>query len=54
MTEKDRDYYRCLSNRELLEEARRGVRVAWEELATVLAERIEINERDWECPECGY
>ena len=52
MTEKDRDYYRCLEVKELLEEVRRGVRVNWQELAIVLAERVEDNERDWDCPNC--
>jgi hypothetical protein len=55
---KDRDYYRALETKELLEEARTGVRVNWHELAVVLCERIYDNR--WEngtlnshCPECG-
>lgn len=51
---KDRDTYRAMSNAELVEEARRGVHVHWQELATVLAERMENYQRDYECPECGY
>lgn len=55
---KDRDYYRVRTNDELIEEARCGVRVNWEELAVVLAERLHkakhATYRDWECPECGY
>lgn len=37
---KDRNYYRTLSNKELHEEAVRGVDVDWQELAVVLAERL--------------
>lgn len=52
---KDRNYYRAMTNGELIEETRRGVHVSWEELAVVLAERVEDNERDYsyDCPNCG-
>lgn len=44
--EKDRDYYRCLETKELIEEVRRGVRVNWQELAIVLAERMDTWRRE--------
>jgi hypothetical protein len=40
LSHKDRDYYRGLSNNLLIEEQRRGVRVNWQELSVVLAERL--------------
>lgn len=49
---KDKHYYRSLTNGELIEEVRRGIHVEWQELAVVLAERVESQERDWECPNC--
>lgn len=53
---KDRTYYRCLTNKELIEEAKRGLNVDWQELGTVIAERLEdmLRINDWEhCPHCG-
>ena len=54
----DRDYYRGLSNHELLTVYREALpdRTNWHELAIVLAERLktEINERDYGCPNCDY
>lgn len=52
MMAKDKHYYRSQTNAELIEEVRRGIHVAWSELAIVLAERVEDNERDWDCPNC--
>jgi hypothetical protein len=43
----DRNYYRTMSDRELLEEARRGAHVNWHELAIVLAERLETRCVAW-------
>ena len=38
---KDRDYYRALSARALLDEVKYGVNVDWHELAVALAVRLE-------------
>jgi hypothetical protein len=43
---KDRSDYRTLETKELLEEARTGVRVNWQELAVVLCERLY--DKEWE------
>lgn len=43
---KDRNYYRCMATSELKEEVRRGINVDWEELAIVLAERLETIRRE--------
>lgn len=55
---KDRCDYRAMGNRELIEEAKRGTRIAWEELAIALAEKLEAEEFNpsyWNsCPRCGY
>lgn len=55
---KDRDYYRALTNRELINEADYGLHVAWKELAIALSERLEreeFNPSNWNaCPRCGY
>lgn len=56
---KDRDHYRALETKELLEEARTGVRVNWQELAIVLCERIYDNNYELRgvgtyCPRCDY
>lgn len=37
---KQRDDYRCMSKKELIEEVKRGTNVNWEELAIALAERL--------------
>lgn len=53
---KDRDYYRALTNRELIDETKNAIRPDWQELAIVLAERLEdmLRVNDWEhCPHCG-
>ncbi len=56
--QKDRNCYRSEDNKALIEEAKRGIRPNWEELAIVLAERLEseeFNPANWnECPRCGY
>lgn len=51
MQAKDRDYYRALSNNELREEVKRGIKVDWHELAIVLEERLynEITTRSCDC-----
>ena len=41
----DRNYYRTMSDRELLEQVRYGTDVNWHELAIVLAERLEDEQR---------
>lgn len=55
---KDRSDYRSMDTRELLEEAMRGVRVDWHELAVVLTERLYDAEREtaWRkhCDNCGH
>lgn len=55
---KDRDYYRGLTNRELIDEAKNAIRPDWQELAIVVAERLEkeeFNPSNWNrCPRCGY
>jgi len=55
---KDRDYYRALTNRELIDEAKNAIRPDWQELAIALAERLEkeeFNPSNWNrCPRCGY
>ena len=52
----DRNYYRMLSDQELVEQVRYGADVNWHELAIVLAERLvrvredildEIGRGDW-------
>lgn len=55
-TIKDRDYYRALTNRELVDEVKRAVDIAWQEIAVVLAERVEDNtmDTDWTCERCSY
>lgn len=42
---KDRHYYRSMSNKELLDEINYGTGTDWQELAIVLAERLEREER---------
>ena len=37
---RDRSYYRDMTNKELVETARCGVNLDWQELAIVLAERV--------------
>lgn len=51
---KDRTHYRALTDAELIEEAKRGVRVDWRELGLVLAERLETNREPEPryCPQC--
>ena len=55
---KDRDYYRALTNRELIDETKNAIRPDWQELAIVVAERLEkeeFNPSNWNrCPRCGY
>lgn len=43
MTTNDRDYYRALEDRELIDAVRYAIptRTSWEELAIVLAERLD-------------
>lgn len=55
---KDRDYYRSLTDQELLEEVRYTItaQTDWRELATVLAERLgkTLRDADWHyCTECA-
>lgn len=57
LNHKDRTYYRQQTKAELLDEAKRGLNVDWQELCIALAERVEGEEyeaRAWECPHCGY
>lgn len=43
---KDRDYYRCATDRYLIEQVQHGIDVDWRELAVALAERVdELAER---------
>jgi hypothetical protein len=42
----DRNYYRMLTNAELVEQVRYGTDVNWHELAIVLAERLETVRED--------
>lgn len=42
----DRNYYRMLTNAELVEQVRYGQDVNWHELAIVLAERLETVRED--------
>jgi hypothetical protein len=42
---RDRSYYRHMTNRELVETARCGVNLDWQELAIVLAERVDDLKR---------
>lgn len=42
---KDRSYYRTLNAKQLVEEARYGVNVNWQELSTVMAECIDDQRR---------
>jgi beta-N-acetylglucosaminidase len=42
----DRNYYRMLSNAELVDQVRYGTDVNWHELAIVLAERLEMVRED--------
>lgn len=52
---KDRNYYRCLTNAELIEAAKRDVNPDWQELALVLSERLDAQEREYDpryCPTC--
>jgi len=42
----DRNYYRMLTNAELVEQVRYGQAVNWHELAIVLAERLETVRDD--------
>jgi hypothetical protein len=42
---RDRSYYRHMTNRELVETARCGVSPDWQELAIVLAERVDDLKR---------
>ena len=42
---RDRNYYRHMTNRELVETARCGVNLDWQELAIVLAERVDDLKR---------
>ena len=46
----DRDYYRALEDRELLDAVRYAIptQINWEELAIVLAERLDRANRDLE------
>ena len=53
---RDRDYYRGMTNKELVDEVKWETHPQWKELAIVLAERLEDKLRinDWEhCPHCG-
>jgi len=44
---KDRDYYRCMSERELREAVRYGLAdTDWQELAIALAERLDTIRRE--------
>lgn len=52
MATKDRAYYRQQPTSILLEEAKRGVNVDWQELGIALAERLEDVELNYLCPEC--
>lgn len=56
MRTKDRDYYRALTDVELLEEAKYTItaQTDWHELATVLAERLHKNIRDAEWRYCAH
>jgi hypothetical protein len=55
---RDRDYYRALTNKDLVDEAKNAINPDWHELAIVLAERLEkeeFNPANWNaCPRCGY
>jgi hypothetical protein len=42
----DRNYYRMLTNAELVEQVRYGTGINWHELAIVLAERLETVRED--------
>ena len=42
---RDRSYYRHMTNKELVETARCGVNLDWQELAIVLAERVDDLKR---------
>jgi hypothetical protein len=42
---RDRSYYRDMTNKELVETARCGVSPDWQELAIVLAERVDSLKR---------
>lgn len=46
MPKKDRNDYRCMSTRDLQEEVKRGLHVDWQELAIVLAERLDTIRRE--------
>lgn len=43
---KDRNDYRTMSTRDLQEEVLRGINVDWQELAIVLAERLDTIRRE--------
>lgn len=43
---KDRNDYRTMATKELQEEVLRGINVDWQELAIVLAERLDTIRRD--------
>lgn len=55
---KDRDYYRCATDKYLIEQAQHGIDVDWRELAVALAERVDELARELEdvrakrCPAC--
>ena len=51
----DRDYYRGLSNHELLTVYREALpdRTNWHELAIVLAERLRVATRETYCAACS-
>lgn len=53
--QKSRDYYAMLPNSILLEEVSCGVQVNWPELAVVLAQRLQEEQRrnDYVCSTCG-
>lgn len=53
ITKKDRTHYRCEPDSELVEEVKRGVHVDWQELAIVLAERLEAANPDYTARYCA-
>lgn len=44
---KDRNYYRSMENNELLQEVKYATNADWQELALVLAERLQQEERKY-------
>ena len=56
MITKDRNYYRQFGHNELLDTVKLGVNVNWQELAIVLAERLEdeVKDKDEAAPDPAY